>query len=365
MILVGAGHAHLHAIKRAAEFARRGLELVVIAPEDFWYSGLATGVLGGRYAPEEDQVDIKALVSAGGGRCRFVRDRVVTIDAAGRGVGLASGASLSYDVLSLNLGSESHPIPGEGENVFAIKPLHHLWRLRQALEKAVATGISPRVVVAGGGASGCEIAANIRALLGEKAGAITVLARGERIGEAFPPAVAGTLMPWLECRGIRVRLRTEVVRIEGNFAVSETGEPLPFDFLVNATGLHAPALLRRTGLPLTARDELLVDEFLRSTGDTRIFGGGDCVAMRGRELAKVGVYAVREAPVLFHNLLAALDDEPLREFRAQRHFLLVLNLGDGIGLAHYRGWHWLGRAAFWLKDRIDRSFVARSRTPVP
>lgn len=168
-------------------------------------------------------------------------------------------------------------------------------------------------------------------------------------------------MPWLERRGIRVRPHSEVVRIEGKVAVTETGEQLPFDFLVNATGLHAPVLLVQTGLPLTARGELLVDDFLRSTGDARIFGGGDCVAMCGRELAKIGVYAVREAPVLFQNLLAALENAPLREFRPQRHFLLVLNLGDGVGLAHYRGWHWLGRAAFWLKDRIDRSFIARYR----
>ena len=183
VVLVGAGHAHLYAIKRAAEFARRGFELVVIAPEDFWYSGLATGVLGGRYAPEEDQVNIETLVTAGGGGCRFVRDRIVSIDTAARSVGLASGGSLSYDVLSLNLGSESHPIPGEGENVYAIKPLHRLWRLRQALETSVQTGIKPRIIVAGGGASGCEIAANIHALLGGKAGAITVLARGEILAE--------------------------------------------------------------------------------------------------------------------------------------------------------------------------------------
>ena len=77
VVLVGAGQAHLHTLQHAAEFARRGVELVVIAPEDFWYSGLATGVLGGRYSPELDQVDIAALLGAG----RFVRERVVKIDA--------------------------------------------------------------------------------------------------------------------------------------------------------------------------------------------------------------------------------------------------------------------------------------------
>ena len=46
-VLLGAGHAHLYTIKRAAEFTRRRHELTLVAPENFWDSGLATGMLGG------------------------------------------------------------------------------------------------------------------------------------------------------------------------------------------------------------------------------------------------------------------------------------------------------------------------------
>ena len=42
-VLLGAGHAHLYTLKRTAAFVRRGFELVLVAPEIFWYSGLATG----------------------------------------------------------------------------------------------------------------------------------------------------------------------------------------------------------------------------------------------------------------------------------------------------------------------------------
>ena len=154
VILVGAGHAHLYSLKRAAEFACRGVELIVIAPESFWYSGLATGVLGGHYAPEQDQVNVEALVTRGGEGGRFIRDRVTAIDPRAKSVRLSSGVTLGYDVLSLNLGSETRPLPGEDERVFAIKPLRNLWRLRQALEAARAAGEKPRVLVAGGGGFG-------------------------------------------------------------------------------------------------------------------------------------------------------------------------------------------------------------------
>ena len=83
--------------------------------------------------------------------------------------------------------------------------------------------------------------------------------------------------------------------------------------------------------------------------------------MRGP--AGVGVYAVREAPVLCHNLLASLGGRPLRRFRPRRRFLLILNLGDGTGLLTWGPFSWHSRLAFWLKDRIDCAFLRAYQMP--
>ena len=113
------------------------------------------------------------------------------------------------------------------------------------------------------------------------------------------------------------------------------------------------------GLPTGADGGLLVDRFLRSVGDPRIFGGGDCVSFAARDLPKLGVYAVREAPVLLPNLLAAQDGRRLKAYAPQRHALMILNLGDGTGLAIRGGWVLKSRACAWIKDRIDRAFLGR------
>jgi NADH dehydrogenase FAD-containing subunit len=357
-VLLGAGHAHLYSLNRAAEFARSGFELVVVAPENFWYSGSATGVLGGRYAPEQDQVDVGQLVTAGGERCRLIASRAAAIDPMRRTVQLENGESLRYDVLSINVGSEVRAIAGISERVYPIKPLRNLVRLRDDLREARAAGEAPRVVIAGGGPSGCEIAGNIRDLLGQ-IGEITILADGDGLVPMFSERARKALMRQLTALRIRVSLDSAVQLIACRMAHTTQDDRIPFDFLVNATGLHPPAFLKRCGLPATERGELIVDEFLRSIGCPRVFGGGDCVAMQGRTLAKIGIYAVREAPILFRNLMATLSGKPLRAFCPQRRFLLILNLGQGVGLGYWRGWHWLGRSAFWLKDRIDRAFLAR------
>ena len=88
---------------------------------------------------------------------------------------------------------------------------------------------------------------------------------------------------------------------------------------------------------------------------------GDCAAWTaGPGLAKAGVYAVRQGPVLAHNLMARIRGERLRAYRPQRDFLSLLNLGDGARDRHQVGrLGRRGRPVFSLKDWIDRRFVRR------
>ncbi len=207
---------------------------------------------------------------------------------------------------------------------------------------------------------------NVRALLdrlGARESEVLLLAGGDRLFEGFAPMVARKAARLLAARRVDVHLGARVTRVEKGVATTEKGERFAFDFLVNAAGLQPPALLSESGLATDARGALLVNRFLQSVGQPSVFGGGDCAAFEQRPLAKIGVYAVREAPVLFHNLLATLGQDggtTLRAFKPQRSFLLILSLGDGTGLAVWRRWAWHGRAAFWLKDFLDRRFLAAS-----
>jgi NADH dehydrogenase FAD-containing subunit len=369
-VLVGAGHAHLHTIRQAAEFVREGFELVLVAPDAFWYSGLATGMLGGQYPPELDHVNVGALIERGGGR--FVQDHVTAIDVARQRILLAQGEPLDFDVISLNLGSgvPADAISGLAQHATLVKPIRNLWNLRRTLEEQFASSDgkhSLRVVIVGGGPTGCELAANVRQLADDRRGAVdvTVLAEAERLLESIPRRAAERVVRVLERRGVKIQTHSAVERIESGEAILSDGRRVPFDLLVGAIGLRPSPLVRATGLPCDVEGALIVDEHLRSVASPLVLGGGDCVALRGRRLAKVGVYAVRQAPILCHNLLATLAGRPLARFRPQRRFLLILNLGDGRGLAIWGPFWWLGRTAFWLKDRIDRRFLASYQDGLP
>ena len=366
-VLLGAGHAHLYSIRRAAEFRQQGIRLVLIAPGPFWYSGLATGMLGGFYPPEQDQIDVAGLVCEASGE--FVQGKAARIDPSARRVIMENGREIAFDALSVNVGSEVIPLPGSdaAANVYPIKPLESLARLRRDLE---AVGSDPcRLLVVGGGASGGEIAMNARALfdrLGARRSEVRLLAAGSQLFEQFAPAAARKAARLLEARGVEVSPRARVTWVGDGTVTTEKGERFAFDFLVNAAGLRPP-LLRASSLATDLSGALRVNRFLQALDHPAIFGGGDCVAFEERPVAKIGVYAVREAPVLFHNLLATLaggEGAALRPFKPQRRFLQILNVGDGTAFAIRHRLFWHGRASLWLKDFLDRRFLAASRQGV-
>ena len=75
----------------------------------------------------------------------------------------------------------------------------------------------------------------------------------------------------------------------------------------------------------------------------------------------MGVYAVRQNPVLFHNLMAAMNGKSLGAFDPGGGFLLILNMGDGTGIFYKNGLIFANRLAFLIKDYIDRRFIRRFR----
>lgn len=349
--------AHLH------EFAARGHRVTLVSPSPFhYYSGMGPGLLGGTYRPAQTRFHVRKLVEERGGR--FVEDRLVRIDAARRVVILASGAALAYDVLSCNVGSRVpvEKVAAAGPGIIPVKPIDHLERARQSILAALKTR-SLKLLVVGGGPAGVELAGNLRRLVhstGSEGGRTTItLVAGRRLLGGMPERVRRLALASLGQRQVTVLegVRTEQVR-DGR-ADLDSGDFLAYDFAFLALGIEPPSLFRDSGLPTGADGGLLVDEHLQGVGHPGIFGGGDCVSFQPGPLDKVGVYAVRQNPVLLHNLLAALEGRQLEVFKPQADYLLIFNLGDGRGIFRRRGWVWDGRPAFWLKDRIDRRFMRK------
>ncbi len=140
----------------------------------------------------------------------------------------------------------------------------------------------------------------------------------------------------------------------------ENGTVIPADLAFIASGVKPNPLFVNSPVPTGEDGGLLVNHHLQSPEYPEIFGGGDCITLGGEKLARVGVYAVRQNPVLYHNLLAALENSPLNRFDpGNPSFLLILNMGDGTGILKKGHLVAAGRLAFRIKDTIDRKFMRK------
>lgn len=366
IVLVGMGHTHLILAENLAPFQKAGAQVTFIDPTGFWYSGLATGVLSGMYPEQFDHIDAAESITRRGGRC--IRANLVRLDRDAKTITLDTGRTIRYDLLSFNIGSRvpMEKIPGASEYAVPVKPIGSLPGIRDRLIEIFrraqsASAAPPKIAVVGAGLTGCEIAACIHALAANcrTAAHITLVTRADRILSSQTQTASRKLARHLSGRGINILTGRSVTRIESGAVITESGQPIPADCIILAAGLAAPERTRDLELPLADDGSILVNECLHCPADPAVFAVGDCAAFASRPLKKIGVFAVRQAPVLKHNLIASLQGRPLKKFRPQKKYLLILNLGNGTGLALRRPFSVLCPLMMKAKDRIDRRFLNR------
>jgi NADH dehydrogenase FAD-containing subunit len=358
VVLVGAGHAHLLTISECAEYIEAGHRITVVSAGRYhYYSGMGPGLLSGIYRPQEVRFHVARLARSRG--ATFIEDEVISINPETRLLGLRSGREVAYDVVSFNTGSQvaAGSLAGSPDHIFTVKPVENLYQAHCRISEALKQG-TVRVVVIGGGAAGVEIAGNARQIgtAGKGRVEVTLVSRGE-ILSGFIPRVRSRVRHKMAASGIEVVENMSVKSFQNRVCRLEDNREIPFDFAFVATGIRPHSLFADSRLPTAADRGLLVNEYLQSVQYPEIFGGGDCIHFRPRALKRVGVYAVRQSPILFHNLLAFAAGRSLSIFKPQQDYLLILNMGDGTGLLNKKFLVLDGRLAFKIKDHIDRKFV--------
>ena len=361
LVLAGGGHAHMVTLANLHRFVDQGHAVTVIQPsEHHYYSGMGPGMLGGTYMPDEIRFATRRQVEKKGGS--FVLGKVVKIDAGMQNVHLESGEAVPYDVLSCNLGSfvPRDMINGDLNDIYTVKPIERLLEARGrvldlASRKKIAIGII------GGGPSAVEIAGNLRRLTagsGLHAANIKIIT-GSAVLPGHPSGVRKMALHAIDKQGVEIVKNCHVREIRTGCVTEESGKCHELDIIFVAVGVKPSRVFQASGIPTGPDGGLLVNRYLQSTAHGNIYGGGDCIYFQETPLDKVGVYAVRENPVLFHNLMAAMDGGELQPFKAQATYLLIFNLGDGTGIFYKKPILFGGRAAFRLKDFIDRKFMRK------
>ncbi|WNI20940.1 FAD-dependent oxidoreductase [Streptomyces sp. ITFR-16] len=273
VVVIGGGYAGVMAANRLT--LRGDVTVTLVNPRPGFVHRLRLHqMVGGTGTAAVDYREVLAE------RVRLVVDSVTRIDAAGRGVELASGATVGYDYLvyAVGSGSADPQVPGAAEFAHPIAVLEEAQRLLPVLDAAPAAA---PVTVVGAGPAGIETAAE----LAEQGRRVTLVC-------------GGVLGPYLHRRGRRSVARrlaalgvkvvegptTEVTAVTREAVRLADGRELPSAVTVWTAGFGVPDLATRSGLSVDALGRLLTDETLTSVDDDRIVAAGDSAAPSGLPL---------------------------------------------------------------------------------
>jgi selenide,water dikinase len=359
LVLVGGGHSHALALRQLTMRPPDGTRITLISDSSFApYSGMLPGLVAGHYSFRQSHIDLRRFCTGRG--VRFVEAAVTGIDVTQRKILLVDRPPLDYDVLSINIGAqpELDSVPGARDHATPVKPVSRFYRRWQALAhrlRSESSGAS--IVVVGGGAGSVELALAMRHRLGPTV-AISLLC-GECLLPSYNAGARARVEHYCDQQKILVREQCRVVEVAAGRLATAAGEKITFDELVWCTGVVPASWLQDTGLSCDHQGFLRVDEALQCWEMPGVFAAGDVAMQEGWPRPRAGVFAVRQAPVLAHNLAAALEGRRLRRYRPQDRFLSLLSLGDKLAVADRGHFHASGGWVWRWKDRIDRNFMAR------
>lgn len=361
LVLVGGGHAHALLLRQWGMKPPKGIRCTLINPSSVApYTGMLPGHIAGHYAREELEIELVRLARFAGAQIVFAS--AVGLERTAKLVHLDNSASIKYDLVSLDVGAtaELSGIEGFADHAHSVKPLGPFadaWRTfisRTRSDVQIAD-----CVVIGAGVAGVELALAMMhrmRLEGLSRASITLIEAGGSILSGSSAGVRRYLLTACDHLGVKRLTGIQVSRVSKDAVYLSNGQSLPANFVVSAAGARAYSWIATTGLALT-NGFIDVGPDLRAIGDPGLFAVGDCAHLTHAPRPKAGVFAVRQAPVLLHNIKAAFDGRPLRAYHPQADYLKLISAGRKSAVGH-KYWVTLSGPLLWsFKNRLDKEFM--------
>ena len=363
IVLIGGGHTHALVLRKWAMKPVAGARLTLINPDPTApYSGMLPGHIAGHYQRDDLEIDLVKLARFAG--ARLVMAPATGIDRDIQRVQVAGQADISYDIASIDIGinTEIPSIKGFAQHALGAKPLpRYTAAWQQFLNDTKAGELPAEVAVIGGGVAGIELAlAMMHRLLsaGITNAKVTVLESQNTPLGGIGKGAQKALMQHMQRLGVGLETGVSIAEITANAVHLLGGRNIPAAFTMAAAKPQPHGWLAQTGLT-NAEGYIEVVPSLQSIADSNVYATGDCAALTFAPRPKAGVFAVRQAPVLYHNIRARLLGHGPKPFRPQKSYLKLISTGGKGAIADKAGLKLDGPALWRWKDRIDRKFMQK------
>lgn len=310
---------------------------------------------------------------------KFVQGLVERIDVAGRtvevqGVGAdTSRQTIGYDRLVLAAGSRLFrpQIAGLDAHAFNVDQISDAATLEAhiaGLAQQPASVARNTVVVAGGGFTGIETAAEmparLRKVFGEDADVnVIVVERSENIGPDLGSGPRPVITQALGELGVQWRLGSGVAAVDANGVTLENGERLEASTVIWTAGARASALTAQVPGERDNFGRLHVDSHLKVKGVEAVYATGDVAYAAVDDAGNFAMMSCQHAMNLGrsagHNVAADLLGEAQIPY-SQPKYVTCLDLGPW-GAVYTEGWDrqvkLVGAEAKALKTKINTEWI--------
>lgn len=264
---------------------------------------------------------------------------------------------IPYDTLVLAIGSVTNffGVPGAAEHAMAIDTVAQAEQVRRRIlaacmraqtrqAEADSQDMQVNLVIIGGGATGVELAAELRNTAQVLAAyglyklnpsrdiRITLVEAGPRILPPLPERIAKDTTQLLTELDVKVLTGDPVTEVRADSVRMKSGQELSSDLTVWAGGIKVPAVLGRIGLPTNPLGQVIVSPTLQTITDPDIFALGDCASCpwpaTGKSVPPRAQAAHQQASLLVNSLRRRLQGRALPTFTYRDH-------GSLISLGHY------------------------------
>lgn len=283
----------------------------------------------------------------------FIQAEIQEIDSHKRSVKTTHG-ELHYDYLVLALGSETHyyNIPGMEEHSVPLKSVKDALHIHNTIHGQLEQDPDVHVVIIGGGPSGVEVAAEIRAACANKTTgmcpAVTLVEGNERVLTQFDERIRKPSTKRLQELGIRLKTSCFIAEAQKGKLIAKDGEELNADIIIWTGGVRPNSLLKNAGLELTDYGQLPVHTTLQSKERPEIFACGDNahVELPNQLVPMTAREAVRQGPLVAQNIASHVLGKPLKNFEMKNDGYVItiggrtglIVLSDGRVLEGFKGW---------------------------
>jgi NADH:ubiquinone reductase (H+-translocating) len=281
--------------------------------------------------------------------------------------------TLQYDRLVLAAGSRLFrpQVPGLAEHAFSVDQIADAAELEAHIKQLADQPDTPArntVVIAGGGFTGIETAAEmparLRAALGGAANVnVIVVERHQEIGPDLGPGPRPVIEEALRELGVTLKLGVAVSSIDANGLTLSDGQRIDTQTVIWTAGARASSLTEQVPAERDPAGRLHVDRYLRVKGMNRIFATGDVAYAATDNEGNYAMMSCQHAMGLGrsagHNVAADLVGAGMMPY-SQPKYVTCLDLGPW-GAVYTEGWDrevkLVGKEAKSLKTQINTEWI--------